>query len=178
MDLRIKLSLLVLAGSIGVITAITSESVPKKIDCTLVRCGRPLQCDPEDLVTPPGQCCPICGPDCSTVLCAKPKCEEGEVIETPPGECCPVCTRPDCAAVLCLALTDQDCDDDEVLVTPAGECCARCQRDCSAVSCLRPVCEEGEMLEVPEGECCPVCVKEGSSDTKFGMYQSTCTVHS
>ena len=106
---------------------------------------------------------------CAEVSCLKPDCKEGEVIETPPGECCPVCTRPDCAAVLCLALTDQDCDDGEVLVTPPGECCARCQRDCSAVSCVRPVCEKGEMLEVPEGKCCPVCVEEG---TLFVMYLS------
>ncbi len=106
---------------------------------------------------------------CAEVSCLKPDCEEGEVIETPPGECCPVCTRPDCAAVLCLALTDQDCDDGEVLVTPPGECCARCQRDCSAVSCVRPVCEKGEMLEVPEGKCCLICVKEG---TLFVMYLS------
>ncbi len=162
MDLRFSLSLLVLAGSIGVITAI-----PINLNCFLVNCGLPLKCNREDVFTPPGQCCPICGPDCSTVLCAKPQCKEGEVIETPPGECCPVCTRPDCAAVLCLILTDQDCDDGEVLVTPPGECCARCQRDCSAVSCLRPVCEKGEMLEVPEGECCPICVKEGLSEMLF-----------
>ena len=51
-----SLSLLVLAGSIGVIIAITSETVPTKIDCSVVRCGRPLECNPEDLVTPPSVC--------------------------------------------------------------------------------------------------------------------------
>ena len=162
-----SLSLLVLAGSIGVITAVP-------IDCSVIRCGLPPNCNPEDVFSPPGQCCAICRPDCSTVRCAKPQCKEGELIETPPGECCPVCTRPDCAAVLCLALTDQNCDDGEVLVTPPGECCARCQRDCSAVSCLRPVCEKGDMLKVPEGECCLVCVKEGLSARSLSVLYSSC----
>ena len=103
-------------------------------------------------------------PKCPEDLaCALPLCKEGEVIEIPPGECCLVCTRPDCAAVLCLTLTEEDCEEGETLVTPPGECCARCQPklDCSTVLCRNPLCPRGQSPQVPEGQCCPVCVKDG-----------------
>ncbi len=135
-------------------------------DCAAVLCLAVEECEGK-IVTLPGECCPKCLPilDCSTVFCALPPCKEGGVIETPPGQCCPVCIRPDCSAVLCLALTEEDCEEGETLVTPPGECCARCQPklklDCSTVLCAKRLCREGQSSQVPEGQCCPVCVNNG-----------------
>ena len=161
MKLNILFAFLISIGSLGVITAAPStdkrQAIPLPIECALVLCARP-DCDNGVAFIPPGECCPKCPPNCSAVSCLKPVCKEGEVLETPRGECCPVCTRPGCAAVLCLAITEEDCDEGEIVVVPPGECCAVCQRNCSAVSCLKPVCEEGQTLEVPKGECCPECV--------------------
>ncbi len=122
MDLRIPLSLLVLAGSIGVITAVP-------IDCSVIRCLTPV-CNPEDrVVTPPGQCCSICVPDvdCSAVFCPKRLCEEGETLEVPKGKCCPVCVPGvDCSAVVCLRPV---CVEGEILEVPEGECCPVCVKE-------------------------------------------------
>ncbi len=126
MDLRIYFSLLLCACSIGVITALFQPIPAGPVDCSLVRCGRPTDCDPEVLVTPAGECCPVCPPECSPdIACALPLCKEGEVIQTPPGKCCPECVRLDCSTVLCQAL---ECEVGETLVTPPGECCAVCVR--------------------------------------------------
>ncbi len=124
--------------------------------CALVDCAVGFKCK-VNRTTSRAFCEPLCP---KNLACALPQCKEGEVIEIPPGQCCPVCTRPDCAAVLCLALTEEDCEEGETLVTPPGECCARCMQDCSTVACQRPLCDEGEVIEVPEGQCCPVCAGE------------------
>ncbi|XP_053408348.1 kielin/chordin-like protein [Mercenaria mercenaria] len=60
------------------------------ISCTA--CPQVLRCPNQ--YTPPGQCCPVCGPigkpDCSKIACTLRHCV-GQY--TPPGQCCPVCPR-------------------------------------------------------------------------------------
>ena len=166
-----------------------------KPDCSIVKCAAPLCDEGYEPFTPPGQCCPTgCKKvrqtkvNCIDVFCIQVVCEPGQTTIIPDGKCCPMCVTPvakraaevaelppiDCAAVLCLALGPDDCNG-ETPVVPPGECCARCpQRDCSAVSCLKPVCKEGKTLEVPDGECCPVCVPNGKC--VFDTVSTSCIV--
>ncbi len=125
MDLRMSLSLLVLAGSIGMITAI---AIDFPIDCSFVRCGLPPKCNREDLVTPPGQCCPICRPDCSVVLCPRePECEKGANLQVLVGECCPICVPGlACVTASCARLF---CAEGYTLEVPEGECCPICVKE-------------------------------------------------
>ncbi|XP_053408333.1 whey acidic protein-like [Mercenaria mercenaria] len=60
--------------------------------CDGMACPQVLRCPNQ--YTPPGQCCPVCGPigkpDCSKIACTLRHCV-GQY--TPPGQCCPVCPR-------------------------------------------------------------------------------------
>ena len=156
----------------------------EQMDCTVVRCGLPEGCLPEQSFVPEGKCCPICPDvDCSAVSCPLPACEEG-ILYTAEGECCPHCASPstplpprcpelfeyDFLLGICVPIT---CDAGLNVCPPGTKCkpeemsCIRspcpqfiCEAvDCAAVSCARPpdTCDDGTAPVVPEGGCCPVC---------------------
>ncbi|XP_060600709.1 kielin/chordin-like protein [Ruditapes philippinarum] len=95
-------------------------------DCSAVSCLIP---DCAVTHVPPGECCPVCGPDCSTVLCPLIKCLFGSY--TPEGECCDTC-KPDCSQVPCPAI---GCLFGSY--KPEGNCCPICNKEKPGV-CIKP----------------------------------------
>ncbi|KAJ6564188.1 hypothetical protein B0H19DRAFT_1140511 [Mycena capillaripes] len=121
-------------------------AVPKKVDCSLVRCAAPECPLGQRAQIKPGACCATCVP-CGIVNCPLIACAGDSIIK--PGECCPTCVPPpDCSAVQCLA-----CPDDTVAVTVPGQCCPSCKPkpDCTDVLCFDCV------GEIEPGNCCPTC---------------------
>ncbi|KAJ7202480.1 hypothetical protein C8J57DRAFT_1260232 [Mycena rebaudengoi] len=74
-------------------------AVPRKVDCSRVRCAAVHCRRGQTAQTERGSCCPTCVP-CSRVFCPLIACDSPV---TRPGQCCPTCKpkRPDCKAVLC-----------------------------------------------------------------------------
>ncbi|KAJ7288609.1 hypothetical protein C8J57DRAFT_1280829 [Mycena rebaudengoi] len=121
-------------------------AVPRKVDCSLVRCAAPKCPLGQTAQVKPGTCCPTCVP-CGKVFCPLIACVGGSIPVTQPGNCCPTCV-PDCSAVQCRA-----CPYDTVAVTVAGQCCPTCKPKphCKDVQCLDCV------GKIEPGNCCPTC---------------------
>lgn len=98
--------------------------VATAIDCSRVRCARPLCADP---VTPPGQCCPSCDKsDCKLRGCVNIL-GTGEVRWQP--DPCTTCFcsngKTVCLAIACQSLRPADCFGRPVTTRP-WQCCPSC----------------------------------------------------
>ena len=101
-----------------------ADATGSQIDCSRVRCRRPLCANP---VTPPGQCCPSCeNSGCKFEGCVN-FLSDGEPQWQPNP--CVFCSCTDnrtiCAAIVCRQLRKEDCFGFPV-VTKQGECCPSC----------------------------------------------------
>ncbi|RUS81899.1 hypothetical protein EGW08_010326, partial [Elysia chlorotica] len=150
------------------------------VRCAAVECALETVCSHP--VTPPGECCPLCGldcqyegktirngdrfdKDCETCVCSKGdiKCAPVVCPDAPcshPGYngCCLVCTS--CLAEGNSYREGQTFPDPRI---PCNKC--QCQRGsviCSTVDCPQPTCLQPIRLE---NECCPSC----PSCTFFGI---------
>lgn len=68
---------------------------PLPVDCSVVLCLLP-DCPDGILITPRGQCCPMCvqRPSyCAGIRCYQTECFYGWEIYMPYGQCCPICRR-------------------------------------------------------------------------------------
>ena len=95
-----------------------------RIDCSRVRCRRPLCANP---VTPPGECCPSCeNSGCKFEGCVNFR-SNGEPLWQPSP--CFQCSCSDnetiCAIIDCFALSKEDCFGRPVITRP-WECCPSC----------------------------------------------------
>ena len=111
-------------------------------DCDLVRCARPLCEDGVPLVTPSGQCCPVCDPTTAEPETKQP--EETEQPETLP----PVNTEP---ATSSEPATEKPCQvKGALLVKCASGCPATCLNP--SVSCFVMICDVPGLCECPAGQ--------------------------
>ena len=98
----------------------------RPLDCSLVRCARPLCANP---VTPPGQCCPSCeNSNCKFEGCVNFLPDGG--VQWSPTPClfciCDVERNEKITAIIdCFFLTKEDCCGFPV-VTRDNECCPSC----------------------------------------------------
>jgi hypothetical protein len=139
-----------------------SSSTGGTVSCALVDCAAP-PCPDGQLVTPPGQCCPVCS--CDNVTCPGVACSEGPPVYAP-GACCPSCPPPQpgsCQGVECLAAGT--CSPGHTWSRPSGACCAGCVPDPAGVACDAIVCEvtscapgyvRGDLV----GGCCYDCLPD------------------
>src|SRR5690606_24035220 len=110
------------------------------------------------LVTPPGQCCPVCS--CDDVPCLGLACAGG-----PTMLCCPTCPEPppaSCENVVCRP--PSDCPAGSSWSRLSGACCAGCVPDPGGVACDEIVCDDicppGYVNGDALGGCCHDCVPD------------------
>ncbi|XP_022244270.1 kielin/chordin-like protein [Limulus polyphemus] len=140
------------------------------VQCTSTVCPLTNSCDPKDLITPVGHCCPLCttcGPhqhgshwqeepckictckvgkvECEQMRCPSPFCSHPW---TPPGGCCKECSG-------CL-FEGNIYTEGERFRSSCSDCeCKRGNVKCERTKCPRVHCSQPT---IRPGECCPVCV--------------------
>ena len=146
------------------------EDVDGLVECVAVECD-----DGFELVTPDGECCPVCQAYCQDVACGSGliECADGFELVTLDGECCPVCQAV-CQDVACGLI---ECEEGfELAARDGGECCPTfCEpatptavsfvdgdegqpnRPCNVDQCPLFFCIGPDGPVTPPGRCCPVC---------------------
>jgi len=127
--------------------------------CDGVGCQIPV-CPDGRLVTPPGECCPVC--TCDDVLCEPLDCPFGSIIDQP-GHCCAECVALACEGVECEQPIE--CASGRTYSRPEGACCAGCMPDgpasCNDIECAPDVaCAPGYVRGDLMGGCCYECLPD------------------
>jgi len=128
--------------------------------CDLSLCGG-SPCPDGQLVTPVGQCCPVCS--CDQVECEPLDCPSGNTMLAP-GACCEQCEEQACENVLCAGPTE--CGDGETWERPPGACCAACIPEepgnvtCVDIACQSTGCANGYVRGDLVGGCCYACLPD------------------
>lgn len=122
-----------------------------------------------EMVTPDGQCCPICQLVCRDIACAAVECEAGFEMVTPDDQCCPSCQPPPTGSPTLTTLTI-------TFVNPPPS--PPSNLPCAVTLCFSLFCSEGLQPSTPPGMCCPICQAPCPSDVCPDCTVETCRVTS